>query len=116
MPSVAWGMGYGAIVAWAVAAAGGAEWTFDPRAPYVASLAYLAVFGSIVAFGTYLTLVARIGAGPASYVGVAIPVVAMSVSTLFEGYRWTLPAVAGIAFAVVGNVLVLWKPRGGTRR
>ncbi len=116
MPSVAWGMGYGAIVAWAVAAAGGAEWTFDPRAPYVASLAYLAVFGSIIAFGTYLTLVARIGAGPASYVGVAIPVVAMSVSTLFEGYRWTLPAVAGIAFAVVGNVLVLWKPRGGARR
>jgi drug/metabolite transporter (DMT)-like permease len=115
LPGVAWGMGYGAIVAAAIAAAGGAEWTFDPRVPYVASLAYLAVFGSIVAFGAYLTLVARIGAGPASYIGVAIPVLAMSVSTLLEGYHWTLPAVAGVALAVAGNVLVLWKPRGGAR-
>jgi drug/metabolite transporter (DMT)-like permease len=116
MPGIAWGMGYGTIVAAALAAAGGAEWTFDPRMPYVVSLAYLAVFGSIVAFGTYLTLVARIGAGPASYVGVAIPVVAMTLSTLFEGYRWSLPAVTGIALAVAGNVLVLWKPRSGGER
>jgi drug/metabolite transporter (DMT)-like permease len=113
LPVVAWGMGYGAAIAAAAVGASGAAWTFDPRAGYVASLLYLAVFGSIVAFGTYLTLVARIGAGPASYVGVAIPVVAMSVSTLFEGYRWTLPAVAGIALAAIGNVLVLWKPRRG---
>lgn len=110
LPVVAWGMGYGAAIAAATVALSGAAWTFDPRAGYVASLLYLAVFGSIVAFGAYLTLVARVGAGRASYVGVAIPVVAMSVSTLFEGYRWTLPAVAGIALVAAGNVLVLWRP------
>jgi drug/metabolite transporter (DMT)-like permease len=115
LPVVAWGMGYGAAVAGAAAVLGGAAWTFDARAGYVLSLAYLAVFGSIVAFGTYLTLVARIGAGPASYVGVAIPVIAMIVSTLFESYRWTLPALAGIVLVVTGNLLVLWKPRGRRR-
>ena len=115
LPVVACGMGYGALVAGAAAVLGGAAWTFDPRPGYLLSLAYLAVFGSIVAFGTYLTLVARIGAGPASYVGVAIPVIAMTVSTLFESYRWTLPAVAGIVLVVAGNLLVLWKPRGRRR-
>ncbi len=111
LPVVAWGMAYGAAVAALYVALSGAAWTIDPRAGYVASLLYLAVFGSIVAFGTYLSLVARIGPGPASYVGVAIPVVAMTVSTLFESYRWTLAAAAGIALVVAGNVLVLWKPR-----
>ncbi len=114
LPVVAWGMVYGTVVALAAALGSGAVWTFDARAPYVASLLYLAVFGSIAAFGAYLTLVARIGAGPASYVGVAIPVVAMGISTLLEGYRWTLPAVVGIALAIVGNVLALWR-RSATR-
>ena len=39
--------------------------------------------------------VACIGAGPASYVGVAVPVVAMTISTLLEGYRWTPLAIGG---------------------
>lgn len=112
LPVVAWGMGYGAAVAAVYTLVSGVAWTFDPHAAYVASLVYLAVAGSILAFGTYLTLVERIGAGPASYVGVAIPVVAMTISTLLENYRWTFPAVAGIALAAIGNVLVLWKPRG----
>ena len=111
LPVVAWGMGYGAATAAAAAAVSGAAWTFDARAPYVASLLYLAFFGSILAFGTYLTLVMRIGAAPAAYVSVAIPVVAMAISTVFEGYRWTLPAAAGIALAIAGNVLVLWRRR-----
>ena len=113
MPVVAWGMAYGAAIAAVLAIVSGAAWTFDARLPYVGSLLYLAVFGSIFAFGAYLTLVARIGAGPASYVSVAIPVVAMTISTVLENYRWTLPAIIGIALVVAGNVLVLWKPRRG---
>jgi len=101
------GMGYGALVAAVVATLGGIAWSFDSRLGYVVSLAYLAVFGSIVAFLTYLTLLKQVGAGPASYIGVTTPVVAMLFSTLLEGYRWTLPGVAGVALAVLGNVLVL---------
>jgi drug/metabolite transporter (DMT)-like permease len=105
------GMGYGALVAAVVATLGGVAWSFDPRPGYVVSLAYLAVLGSIVAFLTYLTLLKRVGAGPASYVGVTTPVVAMLFSTLLEGYRWTLPGLVGVALAVAGNVLVLRAPR-----
>ncbi|MFO1309557.1 MAG: EamA family transporter [Burkholderiales bacterium] len=106
-PATSWGMLYGALVAAAVAAMLGDAWTFDARAPYVLSLLYLAVLGSIVAFGAYLTLLGRIGAGPSSYVGVSTPVVAMLLTTLFEGYVWTGTAVLGVALAVVGNVLAL---------
>ena len=106
-PATAWGMLYGALVAAAVAAMLGDAWTFDARAPYVLSLLYLAVLGSIVAFGAYLTLLGRIGAGPSSYVGVSTPVVAMLLTTLFEGYVWTGTAGLGVALAVVGNVLAL---------
>ena len=102
----AWGMAYGAGVATLVALLHGAAFTFSATLPYVASLAYLALFGSIVAFGAYLTLIARVGAGPAAYVNVATPVVAMALSTLLEGYRWTWPAAAGVALALAGNVLV----------
>ena len=105
------GMGYGALIAALVATLAGVTWTFDPRPAYVASLAYLAVFGSIVAFLTYLTLLKQVGAGPASYVGVTTPVAAMLFSTVLEGYRWTLPGMVGVALAVAGNVLVLRAPR-----
>jgi len=105
------GMGYGALVAALVATLAGVTWTFDPRPAYIASLAYLAVFGSIVAFLTYLTLLKQIGAGPASYIGVTTPVVAMLFSTVLEGYRWTLPGMVGVALAMAGNVLVLRAPR-----
>ena len=103
----AWAMGYGALTAAIVASIVGAPWSFDWRAPYLVSLVYLAVFGSVVAFGAYLTLLARVGSAAASYVSVATPVVAMLLSTLFEGYRWTLVAVFGAVLAVAGNWLAL---------
>jgi drug/metabolite transporter (DMT)-like permease len=111
LETTAWGMGYGALIAAIVATSGGVTWTFDARLGYVASLAYLTVFGSVAAFLAYLTLLKKVGAGPASYTAVVTPVIAMLLSTLLEGYRWTLPGVVGVALAVAGNVLVLRKPR-----
>jgi drug/metabolite transporter (DMT)-like permease len=107
LPVTAWGMAYGALTAAIVATVTGAPWTFDPRAGYVVSLLYLAVIGSVVAFGAYLTLLKRVGAGPASFVGVSTPVIALLLSTLVEGYRWTPVAVLGVVLAVVGNVMAL---------
>ena len=109
--TTAWGMGYGALIAAIVAMLSGVTWSFDERAGYVVSLAYLAVFGSIVAFLAYLPLLKQVGAGPASYVGVATPVIAMVFSTLLEGYRWSVFGVIGVVLAVIGNVLVLRTPR-----
>ncbi len=107
MSGTAWGMSYGALTAAAVAWAGGSPWGFDWRASYVVSLAYLAVFGSIVAFGAYFKLIQRVGADRASFTAVAIPVVAMALSTVFENYRWTATAAAGAALALLGNYLAL---------
>ena len=114
LTGTAWGMAYGALVAALLAAARGAPWTFDTSASYLMSLAYLAVFGSVVAFVAYLTLLRQVGPGPASYVGVATPIVAMLASTLFEGYRWTPLAGFGVILAIVGNWLAL-KPSGSRR-
>ena len=107
IPGTAWAMAYGTLFAAAVAWVNGAAWTFDARPGYVLSLAYLAVFGSVVAFVTYFTLLKRVGAGPSSYIAVATPVIALLVSTLFEGYRWTWVAGLGVLLAVLGNWLAL---------
>jgi drug/metabolite transporter (DMT)-like permease len=110
LPTIAatvWAMAYGTLFAALVTIASGSPWTFDLRPAYVLSLAYLAVFGSVVAFAAYFTLLKRVGAGPSSYVAVATPVIAMLLSTLFEGYRWTWVAAVGVVLAVIGNGLAL---------
>jgi drug/metabolite transporter (DMT)-like permease len=107
LPGTAWGMAYGAMSAALVAIVRGVPWTFDTGAAYLLSLAYLSLFGSIIAFGAYLTLLKRVGGGPAAFVGVATPVIALALSTLFEGYRWTWVAALGVVLAVAGNWLAL---------
>jgi drug/metabolite transporter (DMT)-like permease len=110
-PTMAWSMGYGGIASLAIALALGREYTIDLGAPYLLSLAYLAVLGSAAAFGLWLTLLGRVGAARASYVGVMAPVVALCVSTVFEGFAWHLLTALGVAVSIAGNVLVL----GGRR-
>jgi drug/metabolite transporter (DMT)-like permease len=115
VPGTAFAMGYASLLVMGWSAARGLPFAFDPRAPYVLSLLYLAVFGSVVAFVSYLTLLQRIGAGRAGYSTAVIPVVAMFASTLFEHYRWTAPAVAGMLLVLAGTVLVLRaKARGAS--
>ena len=106
-PTMAWSMGYGALSALIVALALGRSYTIDLGAPYLLSLAYLSLFGSVLNFGAWLTLVGRIGAPRASYVGVMAPVVALFVSTLFEGFQWHPLTAVGVAVSIAGNVLVL---------
>lgn len=102
-----WAMLYGAVITAAAAAAMGERFSFDRSWRYVGSLVYLAVFGSIVAFGAYLTLMKRIGAHRAGYTMVAIPVVALLISTWLEDLRWSANLWVGVALCLLGNVLVL---------
>lgn len=101
------GMGYGAIIMVVIALFKGSEFTFDPSFDYIWSLIYLAVLGSIVAFGCYLTLISRIGADKGAYAAVLFPIVALALSTVFEGYIWTPEALIGVGFIIGGNMLVL---------
>jgi len=107
LPGIAWGMLYGSMIAAAAAVARGAHWGFETSVPYVLSLLYLSVFGTIVAFGAFLTLLKRVGPGPSAYVNVATPVVALALSTLFEGYHWTWVSALGVALALVANGIAL---------
>ena len=105
--TLAWGMLYGSIFSLGVTLSTGQPLTFEPTARYVLSLLYLAVLGSILAFAAYLTLLHRVGAARAGYIGVMVPIVALVISAAFEGFRWHALTWLGIAVSVAGNVIVL---------
>jgi drug/metabolite transporter (DMT)-like permease len=105
--SNAWSMLYGGLFTAVIALSQGHEFTFDPTAEYVLSLAYLTVFGSVIAFGAYLTLLGRIGAHRAGYATVMFPVVALVLSTLFEDLVLDSTLITGFALVLAGNLLVL---------
>ncbi len=105
------GMAYGALITLVIALVRGVDFTFSTSPAYLISLAYLAVFGSVIAFGSYLTLVGRLGIDRAAYIGVVFPLVALALSTLFEGLVWNLVALVGVILVVAGNVLVLSRRR-----
>lgn len=104
------GMGYGAIFMLVLALLRGAEPSFDVSVTYIGSLLWLAVLGSVMAFGCYLTLLARIGADRAAYAAVVFPIVALIISTVLEDYVWTVPALVGVILIVGGNVLAAARP------
>ncbi len=107
----AWAMAYGTLLLTLFVMVRGASFTFDPALPYVGSLLYLAVFGSVIAFACYFALLGRIGAERSAYATVLFPIVALTISTLFEGYHWSATALAGVLLILAGNLLVLTKPR-----
>ncbi len=80
---------------------------FDPRPEYWFGLAYLALFASALAFSLYFPVVRKIGPGKAAYSSALVPIIAMALSTAFEGYRWTLLAAAGAGLALAGMLLAL---------
>jgi drug/metabolite transporter (DMT)-like permease len=102
----AYGMAYGAASVGLVGLVTGQSLHVAWSGPYVVSLVYLAVFGSILAFGAYLTLIGRIGAGRAAYTGALFPLVALAVSTVWENYHWTPSAGIGMVCCVSGSVLM----------
>lgn len=104
---IAWSMLYGTVFDLALA------WTFagPPVLPadlrYWTGTLYLAIAGSVVTFPLYYRLIREIGAGRAAYHNVLVVIVAMLLSTLLEGYRWSALAIAGSALALLGLVIAL---------
>ena len=109
---IAWAMAWGALIDGAVAWGISGPPVISTAPVYLAGLAYLGIAASAVAFNLYYILIRTVGAGPAAWNGVAVPVVAMALSTLLEGYQWTLTAVAGIALALIGLVIALKAKQG----
>lgn len=104
---LAWSMLYGTImnagVALALSGPPVVLWTLE----YLAGVFYLAAAASAVAFILYFTVLREVGAGKAAYSGVLVPLVALGLSTLFEGFEWSGLAVAGAALALAGLIVAL---------
>ena len=104
---LAWAMLWGTLAdaVFAFVTVGPPVFPVQPR--YWAAVSYLAIVGSVITFPLYFQLIRNLGAGRAAYNGVMVPVVAMALSTLFEGYRWSALAVAGAVLALAGMVVAL---------
>ena len=106
-----WGMFYGSVALYALAAVRGEYIGIDWTVQYVGSLLYLSLFGSVLAFWAYVTLIGRIGPDRASYTTLLFPIVALLLSTLLEGYQWTAWAVIGLLLVLSGNWIAMRRHR-----
>jgi drug/metabolite transporter (DMT)-like permease len=105
--SIAYGMLYGSIFTLIVAKFRGAELLFDDSFSYISSLLYLSIIGSVLAFYLYLKLLESIGSARAGYIGVIMPIIALIISTIFEGLQWTNNLIFGLPVLIFGCVLIL---------
>ncbi len=64
----------------------------------------------MIAFAAYFSLLGRIGAGAAAYSTLLFPLVALTISTIYEGYQWHFNAVLGLCLILLGNLVMFAKP------
>lgn len=107
----AWGMAYGALSLGLWAFITGETFILPMNIAYISSLLYLSIFGSVIAFGCYLTLLNRIGAQKTSYANIMFPAIAVFISTFFESFQWSIYTVVGLSCIVLGNIIVLTKKK-----
>jgi drug/metabolite transporter (DMT)-like permease len=87
MLTMAWSMLWGSslVAAWVLLSG---QRFVVPQAPsYWMGLLYLSLFGSVIAFNCYFTLINRIGSHKAVYIGVVTPVISVLLSIRLEHYR-----------------------------
>ncbi|MGH2581726.1 MAG: DMT family transporter [Anaerolineales bacterium] len=107
--TVAYGMLYGTLLTLLYALISGTTLVFDTSVSYIVSLLYLAIFGSVISFVSYLTLLGRIGPDRSSYIAVIIPVIALVLSAFFEGLRFNSLQFFGVVLVIAGNILVVYR-------
>ncbi|MDG0817285.1 DMT family transporter [Bdellovibrio svalbardensis] len=110
-----YGMLYGSIFTLFTALALQENLAIPMTGKFLGALLYLSLFGSVIAFGAYLTLAGRIGAEKAAYTSVLSPVIALTLSSFFEGFKWTPYIVVGVILCFLGNIITLRKPKAVTK-
>ena len=104
---LAWGMVYGVIANALFASVVYGPPVVEYRLGYWAGVVYLGLFASALAFTFYFGIIRVIGPAKAAYSSVIVPIIAMALSTAFEGYRWSTLAVIGGIVALAGMVIAL---------
>jgi drug/metabolite transporter (DMT)-like permease len=108
MASSAWGMFYGMLCTGFMCLIFREDFVFPTTFQFWAAMFYLSVIGTVVAFLAYFTLIGRIGAARAAYTSVASPVIAVTISAVFENMQITNLLMAGMACCLIGNVFTLY--------
>lgn len=104
---IAWAMLYGTVMDGALAWVLSGPPVLPTSSGFWVGTVYLALAGSVVTFPLYYRLIRDIGAGRAAYHNVLVVIVAMVISTLFEGFEWSLFAALGCVLALVGLLIAL---------
>jgi len=105
------GMLYGSVLMMAIALLSGKSFSFDLNFSYVSSLLYLSIFGSIFAFTAYLNLLGKIGPDKSGYISLVMPVIALFLSTILEGYQWTSYGFIGLLLILSGIYMAIRRPQ-----
>ena len=102
-----YGMLYGSVTLLIYLFVVGIDLNFDFSYRYIISLLYLSIFGSVFGFILYLSIIKNIGANDAAYVAIIMPLIALIISTIFEGLIWELNLYIGAFLVLFGNILIL---------
>lgn len=105
-----WGMTYGALILVVFVLLFDRPVHFPTTVPFVSSLLFLAIFGSVIGFWSYLTLLGRVGADKAAYAMIVFPIWALMISWMFEGFQWTPLKIVGVGVILLGNLFII-KPK-----
>ncbi|WMW81439.1 EamA family transporter [Undibacterium cyanobacteriorum] len=108
--TMAWAMAWGTFFISLYAIFKGESWSIPHTLQYWGALLYLSIFGSVIAFACYFTLINRIGAQKTVFIGVITPLISVLLSIQLENYRpgwieWLgmLLCLSGVAWAMLGK-------------
>ena len=103
----AWAMAYGTVWTLLISLYLGHPFDVPHSWTYWSSMVYLAVPGTILSFYFYLKLIHERGPTQAGYTSVMVPVMALIVSSVFEGLVWTTSLIVGSVLIFLGQLLML---------
>ncbi len=109
--TIAWSMLWGTLMVTAWTLLSGQSFVLPTAPSYIAGLVYLAIFGSVIAFYAYFTLIDRIGPQKAVYVTVVTPVISVLLSIKLEHYRPGALEWAGMTLCLASVAWALRAPK-----
>lgn len=108
---LAWAMALGALMNALFALATVGAPVMDWNIGYIGGVFYLGVIGSAISFPMYFNIIREVGPSQAAWSGVLIPIIAMAISTLAEGYIWASLSIYGGMLAMLGlTIAVVRRP------